>query len=67
MRGRSEIEKDHTPITIMVEGGLIQHIGRIPKGFSVRVLDFDTDGVPDEDLTKLRNGQKAVVSTWGQR
>jgi hypothetical protein len=55
------------PITITVEGGVIQDIQYIPKGMTVTVLDFDVDGVPEEDLTKLRNGQKAVVAEWGRK
>jgi hypothetical protein len=64
----TEIEmSSQKPITITVEGGVIQAIQHIPKGMTVKVLDFDVDGVPDEDLTKLRNGQKAVVAEWGGR
>lgn len=55
------------PITITMEGGVIQDIQYIPKNVQVKVLDFDTEGVPDEELTKLRNGQKAVVSVWGKQ
>lgn len=51
-------------ITITVEGGVIQHITGIPAGCKVKVIDFDTDGVPDEDLVKLHNGDRAIVSTW---
>jgi hypothetical protein len=55
------------PITITMEGGVIQDIQYIPKNIRVKVLDFDSDGVPEEELTKLRNGQKAVVSVWGKQ
>ncbi len=54
------------PITITMEGGVIQAIQYIPKNIRVKVLDFDTDGVPADELTKLRTGQSAVVSIWGK-
>ena len=55
------------PITITLEGGVIQAIQYIPKGMRVKVLDFDVDGVPEDELTKLRNRQKCVMSIWGKQ
>jgi hypothetical protein len=51
-------------ITITVEGGVVQAIDGIPSGMTVRVLDFDTDGVDEESLVALPNGSKASVSDW---
>ncbi len=52
-------------ITVTVEGGVIQSIDDVPPGVKVTVLDFDTDGVPDEE-TEVANdeGQRAVVSEY---
>jgi hypothetical protein len=51
-------------ITVTVEGGVVQAVDGIPAGVTVRVLDFDTDGVDEESLTALPNGSKASVSDW---
>lgn len=50
-------------IKITVEGGVIQAISGIPKGCKVTVFDFDTDGVPSNELTMV-DEEEAVVSTW---
>jgi hypothetical protein len=54
-------------ITITVEGGVVQSVEGIPRGVTVRVLDFDTDGADDDSLTALPNGEKASVSEWQAR
>lgn len=41
-------KKPHV-ITITVEGGLIQNIDDIPEGITVRVMDFDTEGISPTD------------------
>jgi len=57
-------DQSHKVITVTVEGGVVQAIDGIPPGMTVRVLDFDTDGVDEESLTALPNGSKASVSDW---
>ena len=57
-------DESDTLITVTVEGGVVQAIDGIPAGVTVRVLDFDTDGVDEESLTALPNGSKASVSDW---
>lgn len=54
-----------TTITITVEGGVIQDIKGIPKNTKIKVLDFDIDGLPEEE-TKIINekGDRANVSYW---
>jgi hypothetical protein len=51
-------------VDVTVEGGVIQHIEHIPAGIKVRVIDFDTDGTPPNELTTLRNGSTAIVSVY---
>jgi len=51
-------------ITVTVDGGVVQAIDGIPPGMTVRVLDFDTNGVDEESLTALPNGSNASVSDW---
>ena len=54
-------------IIITVEGGVIQDIQHIPRGTQVKVLDFDTDGAEEDDLTIVNaKGEKAYVSYWGK-
>ena len=57
-------DQSHKLITVTVEGGVVQAIDGIPAGVTVRVLDFDTDGLDEESLTALPNGSKASVSDW---
>ena len=51
-------------ITVTVEGGVVQSVDGVPRGITVRVLDFDTEGTEEESLTALPNGGKAYVSEW---
>ena len=37
------------PIVIQVSGGLVQAVMNVPKGVTVQVVDFDTDGEDPED------------------
>jgi len=41
------------PIRIYVKGGLIQDIENIPKGITIEVMDFDTEGADEESTTLL--------------
>ena len=51
-------------IIVTVEGGVVQSVDGVPRGITVRVLDFDTEGTEEESLTALPNGGKACVSEW---
>jgi len=51
-------------IIVTVEGGVVQSVDGVPRGITVRVLDFDTEGTEEECLTALPNGGKACVSEW---
>ena len=51
-------------ITITVEGGVIQMIDNIPEGVRVVVQDFDTEGTPPDELTKLESGDFCIQSAW---
>lgn len=51
-------------IIIRVEGGLIQSIENIPNDVTIRVWDYDTDGV-DESLTEFDDhGESCVESIY---
>ena len=43
----------HDTITIELEGGLIQNVSGIPAGVRVTVMDFDTEGASEEELTSV--------------
>lgn len=50
-------------ITIYMEGGVMQDITGIPEGTTVKVVDWDIDGIEENRLTKLEAGM-ALVSEW---
>ena len=59
-----EAEKEGSkPIIIDVEGGVINDI-RHPTAGKAIVYDWDTDGVPEEDLFMTDGGEKCVRSLW---
>jgi hypothetical protein len=62
--GIEAIPIPHHQITVTVEGGLIQEIENIPPGISVLVMDFDTDGTDEDEVTKTTEGDLCVVSEW---
>lgn len=49
-------------ILVTVEGGVVQQVDNIPKGITVKVMDFDTDGV--EKVLRNEKGEAYVLSTW---
>ncbi len=51
-------------ITITMEGGVIHGIEGIPPSVTVRVLDFDIEGVEPGRITTTASGEKACVSEW---
>ena len=54
-------------IKITVEGGVIQDITDIPEGTVVQVIELDTDGIEEQNLSTLKNGEKAMVVNWPAR
>jgi hypothetical protein len=53
-------------IDIVLQNGYIYDIVDIPKGTTIRVFDYDTDGI---DADQLRNspydeGKQAVLTYW---
>jgi hypothetical protein len=46
-------------VEITVEGGVVQNV-YASEGIEVVVYDYDTDGVPEEDLFTDSNGHKCV-------
>ncbi len=54
-------------IIVTVRSGVIQDISSIPEGVTVKVVDFDTDGVDEDRLESWEEDGstlKAVVSEW---
>jgi len=56
--------KHPNAIVVTVEGGVIQSVDNIPPGQEVVVMDFDTEGVPDEETRENDLGQRYVESVW---
>lgn len=61
-----EEEREVDPIDIIMEGGVIQEVLNIPKGMSVRVIDYDTDGADPLDLSvsPYDEKNKCYISEW---
>lgn len=53
-------------IVITVEGGVIQEIYNIPRDTKVIVVDYDVDGISEEDLvvSPYDSAHKCVLSCW---
>ena len=60
---QSLTEATDEEIIIYIEGGVIQDITGIPEDLTVKVVDWDTDGIDENRLTKLEAGM-ALVSEW---
>lgn len=59
------MENKMITIRVVVEGGVVQGVvAHTPFNDPVKVVvvDYDTDGVDDEDLTDDGQGDKAVIS-----
>jgi hypothetical protein len=57
-------------IIIIVEGGIVQNVLGIPKGTTIEVHDYDTDGANPEEDDRLRRDQAGDVyhlSSWEER
>ena len=54
-------------IIIIVEGGIVQNVIGIPKGATIEVHDYDTDGATPEEDNRLhfdKNGDVYHLSSW---
>jgi len=54
-------------IIITVEGGIVQNVIGIPKGATIEVRDYDTDGADIEEDDRLRrdpSGGIYYLSSW---
>lgn len=61
-------------IIVTVDGGVIQDISYIPKGVTVKVIDYDVEGGDPENFTRIPQTddkgridgwEDAYVSVWG--
>lgn len=50
----------HT-ITVRVDGGMVTEVEGVPEGVTVRVVDYDVDGVDEADTVELEGGDRAIV------
>ena len=52
-------------IVVTIEGGIIQDIN-IPSELEVevKVMDFDTDDIPEKQLSVNDDGDKYIESIW---
>lgn len=51
-------------VTIIMQGGVIQDILNIPEGGVIKIKDYDTEGIPENELEKDDDGNPYVVSVW---
>lgn len=54
---------DHV-ITVIMDGGLIHDIQDIPKGITIRIMDFDVEGADEEDVTVLEPSKEKVLINY---
>lgn len=52
------------PIRVYVRGGVVQDIENIPKGITIEVIDYDTDGADEGRTTKLENGDECFLAIY---
>lgn len=72
--GEYEITSHHVEIgslAVILDGGLVQGVvtdGNVMVGGEVTVIDYDTDGADDDEVTAIEQGDgnvaDAFVSTW---
>ncbi len=59
----TDFDGDTIPIVIELQGGLIQDIRNLPDNLTIQVHDFDTENVPDSEITTLPpDGRRCVVT-----
>ena len=54
------------PVTVIVSGGVVQDILHIPMGVTIRVQDYDVEGltVAEAQLQHDEDGAPCYVSLW---
>ena len=52
------------PIRICLDGGVIHDIMDIPPGLTVKVFDYDTEGIEAERLSRDKAGDKCLITDW---
>lgn len=53
------------PIDIIIEGGVVQGVLNIPKGMSVRIIDYDTETADEDSLSVSPYGGAACfITEW---
>ena len=54
------------PVTVVVSGGVVQDILHIPEGMTIRVQDYDVEGLTVEEaqLQHDKDGTPCFVSLW---
>jgi hypothetical protein len=50
-------------VKIVVEGGVVQEVD-CPKGVRVVIHDYDTDSIPEDELTKDDEGDDCIETIW---
>lgn len=56
--------REAIPVTITMRGGVIQDIRNIPDNLTIRVLDYDIDGIAVEKLKEDDESNPCIVSIW---
>jgi hypothetical protein len=52
-------------IDVIVEGGIIQEVRNIPKGVTVRVIDYDIEGTTDDlKESPYDPEQQCLINEW---
>ncbi len=65
LSSRSERDKAPTVIDVIVEGGVIQDIIGIPKGVTVRTIDYDIEGSDPDRLSPSPCGDgECILGEW---
>jgi hypothetical protein len=53
-------------IVIIVEGGVVQDVFGIPKGYGLEVHDYDVEGCDEGDLETNDDGDKFYRGVWAE-
>ena len=67
--GRINAPEEETTIVVGLEGGLVQGASSNVDGINMIVLDYDTEGADDDEVTAVSQpggseGAKAVIGQW---
>ena len=56
---------DSHPTRIIIHGGIVVEIEN--QEHPIQIIDLDIEGIPDENLTKLPDGSRAIVQNYEMR